>query len=234
MFTFDVTVLSAERARSNSTKLLIYNLVRTPVLEELSLGEPQPDVSSCRSLNPAYSLEFPTLMGDLFFGPNAIVVDPGCVSEEFSSKRSKVCHNPSYVTLCVEVQLARGYEDINSIVFPDVQRVRNHFDKISAHTTQSIPCDQWGEATTRWIGRLDDFDSQANMNGSRFVMLLERTPREPQLYHFVADFNPLVVKGHENRELEKCRLRAVDPDDYTFRRVFGRRSSNTVSRSKGR
>ncbi|KAG8778735.1 hypothetical protein FRC12_024843 [Ceratobasidium sp. 428] len=68
MFTFNVSVLGAERARSNSIKLLIYNLVRTPILEGLSLG--------CRSLDPAYSPEFPTLMDDIFFGPNAIVVNP--------------------------------------------------------------------------------------------------------------------------------------------------------------
>ncbi|KAG8793023.1 hypothetical protein FRC12_004104 [Ceratobasidium sp. 428] len=95
--------------------------------------------------------------------------------------------------------------------------MRNHLANVLPHATRSVPWNKWGEDTTRWIWRLDNFSSGTNMNGSRFVMSLERTLEEQQWYHFVADFNPLVIKRHENRESEKGRLRAVDPDDYTCR-----------------
>ncbi|KAG8769353.1 hypothetical protein FRC12_005012 [Ceratobasidium sp. 428] len=95
--------------------------------------------------------------------------------------------------------------------------MRNHLANVLPHTTQSIPWNKWGEDSTRWIWRLDNFSSGVNMHGSRFVMSLERTLEEQQWYHFVADFNPLVIKRHENRESEKGRLRAVDPDDHTCR-----------------
>ncbi|KAG8728454.1 hypothetical protein FRC12_021743 [Ceratobasidium sp. 428] len=55
------------------------------------------------------------------------------------------------------------------------------------------------------------------MHGSRFVMLYKHARGRPVPYHFIADFNPLVVKRYRNRESDSSRPRAVDMDDRTLR-----------------
>ncbi|KAG8723616.1 hypothetical protein FRC09_002533 [Ceratobasidium sp. 395] len=216
MFTA-ITAANSQAPGASSLELLIFNCIRTTVFEGLSLDELQYDVSSYVPLVPAYSLEFPTLMDGLFFVPSTIEVYSGSVSSDFSPKRSKFRPDPSYGTLCLDLELVGRFQDNSFIVFLDAQRIRDYVENISPYTTQLIPWDHWGENATRWIRRHNTFGSQSNMHGSRFVMLYQHARAEPVPYHFIADFNPLVVKRYRNRQSDSNRLRAVGIDDHTFR-----------------